>query len=282
MQHTHVSWFRIPRRASVRWRLAGMAALALVCTLSQACATLGGGGGFNLLSLEQEWQLGQQLAQDVAKQVRLSRDRAVNDYVSSMGQRLVRHTELGHLPWEFHVIEDPAINAFNMPGGHVYVHTGLIAAAGNASELAAVMAHEISHGVSRHGTENLTRAYGASMLASLLLGEDAKTHERLAAEILAGGALAKFSRDAEREADRLGMRTMYQAGYDPRGMVGIFETLLEQRKRRPNAVASLFSSHPLTEARIAEARQMASELPRKTSLVTNDGRLPAVQQRVGR
>jgi beta-barrel assembly-enhancing protease len=282
MQHTHVSWFRIPRPASVRGHLAEMAALALVCTLSQACATLGGGGGFNLLSLEQEWQLGQQLEQDVAKQVRLSRDRAVNDYVSSMGQRLVRHTELGHLPWEFHVIEDPAINAFNIPGGHVYVHTGLIAAAENASELAAVMAHEISHGVSRHGTENLTRAYGASMLASLVLGEDAQTHERLAAEILAGGALAKFSRDAEREADRLGIRTMYQAGYDPRGMVGIFETLLEQRRRRPNAVASLFSSHPLTEARIAEAQQVAAELPRKTSLVTNDGRLPAVQRRVAR
>jgi predicted Zn-dependent protease len=243
---------------------------------------MGLGGGLNLLSIEEEWQLGQQLEQDVAKQVRLVNDRSVVGYVQSMGQRLVRQTEFAELPWEFHVIQDSQINAFNMPGGHVYVNTGLIAAAGDASELAAVMAHEISHGVARHGTENLTRAYGASVVAGLVLGNDAKNYEVLAAEILAGGTLAKFSRDAEREADRLGMQTMYDAGFDPRGMVGIFETLLEQRKRRPNAVATFFSTHPLTETRIADARAMSDELPRKTNLVRNDGRLPSVQREVSR
>ena len=235
-----------------------------------------------MLSIEQEWQLGQQLEQDVARQVRLVNDRSVVGYVQSMGQRLVRQTEFAELPWEFHVIQDPQINAFNMPGGHVYVNTGLIAAAKDASELAAVMAHEISHGVARHGTENLTRAYGASVVAGLVLGNDAKNYEVLAAEILAGGTLAKFSRDAEREADRIGMQTMYDAGYDPRGMVGMFETLLEQRKRRPNAVTAFFSTHPLTETRIADARAMSDELPRKTNLVRNDGRLSSVQREVGR
>lgn len=275
-----------PRRLSMARsraaRIAGAALLAVLALLPVSCGSMGLGGGLNLLSIEEEWQLGQQLEQDVAKQVRLVNDRSVVGYVQSMGQRLVRQTEFAELPWEFHVIQDSQINAFNMPGGHVYVNTGLIAAAGDASELAAVMAHEISHGVARHATENLTRAYGASVVAGLVLGNDAKNYEVLAAEILAGGTLAKFSRDAEREADRLGMQTMYDAGFDPRGMVGIFETLLEQRKRRPNAVATFFSTHPLTETRIADARAMSDELPRKTNLVRNDGRLPSVQREVSR
>lgn len=276
-----------PSRHSSPRRFAGTAhwpAIAGACVvlslLVAGCASGGLGGGFNLLSVEQEWELGRQLEQDAAKQLRLVRDRSVVGYVDAMGQRLVRHTPFAELPWKFHVVDDPAINAFNLPGGHVYVHTGLIAAAENASELAAVMAHEIAHGVSRHGTENVTRAYGATVIAGLLLGEDPQTHERLAAEILAGGALAKFSRDAEREADRLGMRTMYEAGYDPRGMAGIFETLLEQRQRRPNAVSTFFSTHPLTESRIAEARQMSDELPRRSGLVTRDRQLPAVQREI--
>jgi predicted Zn-dependent protease len=257
------------------------AAIALVSLVLASCAS-GGLGGFNLLSLEEEWQLGQQLEGEIAQKVRLVRDRSVVGYVDSMGQRLVRRTELGELPWEFHVVDDPAINAFNIPGGHVYVHTGLIRAAENASELAAVLAHEIAHGVERHGTENLTRAYGASLVAGALLGSDPQMHERLVAEILAGGALAKFSRDAERQADQIGIRTMYEAGYDPRGMVGIFETLLEQRRSRPNAVAGFFSTHPLTETRIAEAQQTTAELPRKSGLVRTDGRLPSVQREVAR
>ena len=85
-----------------------------------------------------------------------------------------------------------------------------------------------------------------------------------------------------READRLGIQTMYDAGYDPRGMAGIFETLLEHRQRRPNAVAAFFSTHPLTEARIADARAASDALPRRTNLVRNDGRLESVQREVGR
>ena len=133
-------------------------AVLLLALMAAGCGS-GGGGDFNLISIEEEWQLGAQLSQDVARQVRLSNDPAVNAYVQQMGQRIVAQTPepFNRLPWQFHVVQDPAINAFAIPGGHIYIHTGLIANADNASELAGVMAHEISHVVARHSTEQISR-----------------------------------------------------------------------------------------------------------------------------
>ncbi|MEO8381524.1 MAG: M48 family metalloprotease, partial [Acidobacteriota bacterium] len=148
-------------------------AVALVMFLALGCGS-GGAGDFNLISIEEEWQLGQQLSQDIAKQVRFNEDPTVNAYVRSVGQRIVAQTPapFNQMPWDFHVVEDPAINAFAIPGGHVYVNTGLLANADNASELAGVMAHEISHVVARHSTEQLSRQYGLSILAGVALGQN--------------------------------------------------------------------------------------------------------------
>jgi predicted Zn-dependent protease len=254
-------------------------AAALVTIGLAACATTGvNRGDLNLISLEQEWELGRQLEGDIARQVRLVGDASIVGYVDRMGQSIVANTELADLPWKFHVVADPAINAFNVPGGHIYVNTGLIAASRNAAELAAVMAHEIAHGVARHGTENLTKTYGLSLLASAVLGEDPRTHQRIAAQILGGGALATFSRAAEREADELGIRYMYDANYDPHGMAGMFETLLAQRQRQPGSVERFFSSHPITEQRLSDAGRRADELPDKRGLITEDKRLASVQR----
>jgi predicted Zn-dependent protease len=261
-----------------------LVAFALVTSFALSCGSGGGGGAgdFNLISIEEEWQLGQQLSQDVAKQVRFNNDPAVNDYVRSMGQRLVSQTSppFNQLPWEFHVVEDPAINAFAIPGGHVYVNTGLIAAAENASELAGVMAHEMSHVTARHTTEQISRQYGLSVLASLVLGQDPGQLSRIAAEIIAGGALARFSRDAEREADDLGIRAMYRAGYDPRGMAAMFRVLQAHAERNPSRVEQFFSTHPTTEERIREAERRAAELPQNANLITDEPQFQAIRSRV--
>jgi predicted Zn-dependent protease len=238
-------------------------AVALVTILLAAgCGTAGGGSDFNLISIEEEWQLGAQLSQDIARQVRLSNDPTLNNYVSQMGQRIVQQTPapFNQLPWQFHVVEDPSINAFAIPGGHVYVHTGLIANADNAAELAGVMAHEISHVTARHSTEQISRQYGLSVLAGVALGQNPGALAQIAAQILAGGALARFSREAEREADELGIQAMAKAGYNPIGMATMFEELLENRKGSPGRVEQFFSTHPLTEERVREARKRADQL----------------------
>jgi predicted Zn-dependent protease len=237
-------------------------------------------GDLNLLSYNEEWQMGQQLERELSQKLKLVNDATTTSYVSQIGQRIVRQTELAGSPWEFHVVADPAVNAFNIPGGHVYVNTGLILAADNTSELAGVMAHEIAHGVARHGTERISKTYGLNIGAGLLLGQNPSLIKQIAAQIAAGGLVARFSRTDEREADRLGVQYMYQAGYNPEGMATMFEELLSERRRRPSSVEQFFSTHPLAEDRIVSVRQQARSLPRKSGLVTSDAGLNRVQQRV--
>ena len=244
------------------------------------CGTGGGLGDFNLISLEQEWQLGEQLSRDIARQVRLVNDAEALAYVNRVGRDLVSQTKMGQLPWQFHIVADNSINAFNIPGGHVYVHTGLIAAADNAAEFAGVMGHEIAHGVERHATEQLTRAYGLQILAGLVLGQNPGMLQKIAAQIAGTGALARFSRSAEEQADQLGTQMMHRAGYDPRGMVTMFEQLMAQRQARPGAVSQFFSTHPLTEDRIREVSRQIESLPR-TGLRLDDADYQRIRRRLG-
>lgn len=257
-----------------------IASLALLAGMG-GCATSGvNEGDFNVISIEEEWQLGQRLSEDIAKQLTLVEDRAVVAYVNQVGNQIVRQTEMANLRWQFHVVRNDEINAFNIPGGHVYVNTGLIAAADNASELIGVMSHEVGHGVARHGTEQLTRAYGLNIVAALLLGSDPATYERILAQILGTGAIARFSREAEREADTLAVRYVYSAGYNPNGVVTFFEKLLAQRGGNRGAVGDFFSTHPLTQDRIQHTRSLVEQLPPRPNLVTDEPGFREVRDRV--
>jgi predicted Zn-dependent protease len=252
--------------------LTTLAAVALT-TLTAACASAGPNKGqFNVVSLQEEWQLGQQLNRDVSRQMRLVNDPAANEYINLVGQRLAATTYYRDLPWRFHIVEDRSINAFTIPGGHIYVNTGLIRAADNVAELAGVIAHELGHGVSRHGTEMLTKQYGFSVVTGLVLGNNPAIYQQLLAQIVGGGLFAKYSRDAEREADARGVQEMYDAGYDPVGMVTMFQELLAQEKSQPSAISKFFASHPLTEERIASVRAEIATLPPKQNLILQDSR----------
>lgn len=266
-------------------RRLGHAFLAIVFVLATAagCATSGvNEGDFNIVSYQEEWSLGQQLERDIAREMPLLNDRTTVNYVSRIGQRIVNQTELAQAPWEFHVVARPEINAFNIPGGHVYVNTGLICAADNVAELAGVMAHETAHGVARHGTEQLTKAYGMQALASVALGPNPAWYTQLVAQVAATGTFANWSRGAEREADRLGVRYMHGAGYDPTGMVTMFQELLQRRQRNPGALEQFFSSHPLTEERIDTVRAEIAQLPPRQNLISRDAQFQQIQRRVAR
>jgi predicted Zn-dependent protease len=237
--------------------------LALVTCFAISCGSGGGAGNsgdFNLISMEDEWQLGNQISQEVAAQVRFNNDPVLNSYIQQIGQRIVSQTPMANLPWHFYVVQDDNINAFSIPGGHVYVNTGLIQHAENASELAGVMAHEISHVVARHSTEQLSKQYGLSILAGAVLGQNPGTVQSIVASIVANGAMARFSRADEEEADKLGIGYMKQAGYDPRGMGDMFRVLLAQEKSQPGKVEQFFATHPTTTSRIADADKRAAEL----------------------
>ncbi|HEY0156899.1 MAG TPA: M48 family metallopeptidase [Thermoanaerobaculia bacterium] len=257
------------------------ALLAVVLASFVAAGCGSGGGNFNLISIEEEWQMGTQISQEVARQVRFNNDPAVNAYVRNLGQRIVAQAAppFNQLPWQFHVVEDDSINAFAIPGGHVYVHTGLIKNSDNASELAGVMAHEIAHVLARHSTEQLSRQYGLSTIASAVLGQNPSTIAAIAAQVAAGGAMASFSREAEREADEIGIQAMAAAGYNPAGMATMFEELLEHRGGgQPGRVEQFFSTHPLTENRVRDARARAQTIGNRG--ITDEPAFQDVKRRV--
>lgn len=253
----------------MRQKMIRFAPALLLVFLVSGCGS-GRLGDFNIISIEEEWRLGEQLSRDVARQVRLVNDPAALAYINRVGSAMVSQTQMGQLPWNFYLVADDSINAFNIPGGHVYIHTGLIAAAENASEFAGVMGHELAHGIERHGTEQLTRTYGLQIVAGLVLRQNPGMLAQIAAQIAGTGALARFSRAAEDEADRLATQMMFQAGYDPRGMVTMFEKLLQGQRRGSGTVSRFFATHPLTEDRIRSVNQQIQGLGTRSGLRTDE------------
>lgn len=254
-----------------------VAPFAVVFVLALAgCASSGGSS----VSLEQEWQVGQQMADQVAQQVRFVNDPVANSYVRSVGERIHAQTPMANLPFTFHIVDDPNINAFSIPGGHVYVNRGLITSANKADELASVLAHEISHNVARHVVKQVERQNQIGIIGSILLGQDPGALQQVVAQILAGGAMARFSRADEKEADELGLRFMTAAGYNPQGMVDMFRTLQAQEKSQPGKVAQFFLDHPLTQDRINDIQGRVGGMASSSGLITDEPEFHEVKNRL--
>src|SRR5437764_1747906 len=162
------------RRSSMYRRLTIPFSLIFVLSFAAGCGHGGGvlGGSGGSVSLDQEWQLGDQLAAQVDQKVQLNRDARLNEYVRSVGERLHARTPLAGRPFDFKVINDPNVNAFSLPGGHIYINSGLIAQADKADMLAGVMAHEISHVVARHAIKQVEQQQQISIIGSILLGQN--------------------------------------------------------------------------------------------------------------
>ncbi|MEO0559210.1 MAG: M48 family metallopeptidase [Bacteroidota bacterium] len=239
------------------------------------CATL---GGVNYYSVEQEWALGRQIEAQLNRDLRIVTDPTLTQYVRSMGQQVVQAANADGVPWRFYVVADDAINAFNVPGGLVYINTGLIAQSGSAAELAGAVAHEVAHGVARHGTKRLSKANEANVVAGAVLGQSGNVAGRVAAQVAAQGAFAKFSRDDEREADRLGVRYMAGAGYDPRGLANLLDRLAAGEQ---GGGATLFRSHPMSSERRDTVERLARQYQGR-GLRMNDRQFPAIRSRAAR
>jgi predicted Zn-dependent protease len=235
------------------------------------CATL---GGANYVSMEEEWQLGRELEVELARELDIVNDATLRSYVNDVGQRMVRQTTMANLPWRFHIVSDEAVNAFNVPGGLVYIHTGLLARAGTAAEFAGALAHEISHGLARHGTRRYSQQQEASLLASILLGGNPGAVAQIATQVAAAGAFANFSRADEREADQMAVELMAATGYNPEGLARLLERLLEQG----TGGGGFFATHPNPAERIQNVRGFARQIS-TTGLRMDESGFSAVRSR---
>lgn len=249
-----------------------------------AIGNRGVGKGVNFYSLEREMALGKGLAQEVERSSKLIDDPVVAEYVNRVGQNLVRNSD-AKVPFTIKVIDSDVVNAFALPGGFFYVDSGLILRADTEAELAGVMAHEIAHVAARHGTKNATKGELAQLatIPLIMLGPGGWAgygiYEGLNFAIPM--SFLKFSRDAEYEADYLGLQYMYAAGYDPNAFVTFFEKVENEEKRQPGTVPKFFSTHPPTPERVvAIQKEIGNVLPAREQYIVTTSEFDTVKARL--
>ncbi len=238
--------------------------------------------GFNLFSKQQDVQLGQEAAAQVEKQMTVVNDAELTAYLRRIGGKLAATPEAGGYPYSFKFVAEKSINAFALPGGPAFVHTGLLAAADNEAQVAGVLAHEISHVALRHGTNQVSKA-NLIQLPAVLAGAMAGGRgsmlgglAQLGIQVGAGSMLLKFSRDAERDADLLGTRIMSRAGYNPIEMARFFEKLeAEGGARGPQ----FLSDHPNPGNRVKAVEAEIRYLPQRSYTTGDAGEFSRMQKR---
>ncbi|MBS1854249.1 MAG: M48 family metalloprotease [Acidobacteria bacterium] len=219
------------------------------------------GKGINFYSLEREIALGKQMAQEIERQAKILESPVPAEFVNRVAQNIARNSDI-RVPVTAKLIDSAEVNAFALPGGFLFVNTGLILKTETEAELAGVMAHEIAHAAARHGTRQASRGQviNFASLPLIFLGGWGGYAIRQGAGLAIPVAFLKFSRGFEREADLLGVQYVYKAGYDPTAFIDFFERLEAAEKKKPGTVGELFRSHPTIASRIEFTQKNIQEL----------------------
>lgn len=260
-------------------RLAALVASALLGGITSANELPDFGSAADvLLSKSRERQIGRSVMLQLRNAGVILDDPQLTEYVSLLGARIASQANDGDHQFEFFVVDDSSINAFAMPGGYIGVNSGLILASENESELAGVLAHEVSHVTQRHIARSLydnqrnSVLSMATMIAAVLLGAatdmsgNAMQGLMTAGQAVAAQRQINYTRSNEHEADRIGIDVLASAGFDPNGMATFFEKLSRRYGSSTQVVPEYLRSHPVSASRVAESRDRARSLPRITNV----------------
>jgi len=247
---------------------------------------IGGRGMTNWYSTSWEVSAGHQYAQEVEKSSHLVTDPVVVEYINRVGQNLVKNSD-SKVPFTIKVLDTDEINAMALPGGFFYVNSGLILACDSEDELAGVMAHEISHVAAHHAAREMTKLnyMQIASIPVMIVAQGSWIGYGIyeASQVAIPLTFLEFSREYEAEADYLGVQYMYRAGYDPQGMVSMFEKLSALEKHKPGALSKAFSDHPATPDRIANIEdEIATILPAKPDYLVTTSEFDQVKARLAR
>jgi predicted Zn-dependent protease len=238
-------------------------------------------GQLAFYGLDKEVALGRQLSSEVDRSSKFITDPLVTEYVNRVAQNIVLHSD-AKVPFTIKVIDSNDVNAFALPGGFLYVNRGLLEAAENEAELAGVLSHEIAHVTARHGIEQMSKGQllNYASIPLFIFGGIGGYIAQQVGSILVPLTFLKFSRGAEKEADRLGAQYMWAAGYDPNALVTFFEKLQQKDKKKPGTISKLFSTHPLTGDRIEEVNQLIPRFPDRSEYQVSSSEFANVRNRL--
>lgn len=208
-------------------------------------------------SVKSEKEMGREFAQEAAKKITLVDEPEVMEYVTRLGQPIVEAAQPMSYRFRFHVIKSPLLNAFAVPGGHIYLYSGLLLRAESPAEVAGVIAHELAHVKHRHSAQMMGKGTLVSLaaLAAILIarGEPAVAAGALGA---ATASQLSFTREFEQEADRYGLLYMHQAGYDPRGLISFFNTMVREQRLSSSRVPPYLLTHPVAPERLGQIERL--------------------------
>lgn len=241
--------------------IAGIALAAVLAIAVINCAVTGPGGKKSLIFIgtDTEISIGAGMDSTVRKDNPILRDTVWQNYLNGIGQKIASSCDRRDIEYHFAVIDSDIVNAFAAPGGYIFVYTGLLKTMDNEGELAAVLAHEISHIVARHSIKQLQAAMGVSLVEQLVFGKDANALQS-AINIGLGLAFAGYSRADENEADNYGIQYMVRAGYNPEAAITMFEKLAAMSSETTNIFEKLSASHPDTQERIQKSKALIDSM----------------------
>ena len=245
---------------------------------------IGGRGVGNWYSTDSEIKMGRMYAAEIEKSTKFITDPTIVEYVNRVGQNIVKNSDC-KVPFTIKVIDSDEINAMALPGGFFYVNSGLILNADEEAELAGVMAHETAHVCAHHAAREMTRANYAQLgtIPLIFIGGWTGYGIYEAASIGIPMTFLHFSREFEAQADYLGIQYMYRAGYDPQAFVTFFEKVQALEKRKPGAVAKVFSDHPQTPDRIEHSQEeIAKILPARDEYTVTTSEFDDIKARLAR
>lgn len=272
-QHTATPRSRMAFHRASPARLAAVLFAVLVPFLTATCLSV---------TRQDEIAMGRDYKQQLDDELPLIREQAILGPVSETGLELAGVSPRPDMPYEFHVVNTDAINAFAVPGGFIYMNRGLLEESDDMAEVAGVLAHEVGHIVGRHSAQQLERMRRAQLgvgIGSIFLGEP-EGLGALGVNVFANLYFAKYSREQEAEADSLAVQLLVDTGWDPRGLTDFFGKLLQERENKPGALEALFTSHPLTESRIQAVDRLIDRLPedRRRGLRTSTAAYDAMKR----
>jgi predicted Zn-dependent protease len=238
----------------------------------------------SIISEQKEIAMGKRYSTEIDRSARIIKDPVINEYVNRVAQNVARNSDL-KIPLTVKIIDSPDINAFALPGGFLYVNSGLLRAANEEDQIAGVIAHEIAHVAARHWASQMTKAtiLQYAMLPLMFTPMSMGVYYGVMEAYMNGVPLAflKFNRNDEAEADYLGIQYMYKAGYDPNAYVAFFGKIVQEQRSNPGSVPTVFADHPPTADRIIKTEEeIKSVLPKRSEYLVSTSEFNGMKTRL--